>query len=132
MHLTEVYMAKIEDLIELSKSAQRLFFALTRNVDEHNRILGKWNTFTEDPADNISKAKKELQQAEFIGKIGKYWVLNPYVVLPKYQRPPDQDSQYEVQKIWTRELEDANAYYDGIEQDKINLFGPTKPQINQN
>ncbi len=121
----QVYVTQLENLTEVSKTAQRLFFALIKNVDEWNRIVGKWKDFIDAPANHISTAKKELDEAGFISKLGKCWVLNPYVALPKYQKNYP-NSQYEAQRIWTRYLEDANAYYDGIDADAIELYGVSK------
>lgn len=116
-----MYVNKLEGLMDLSKTAQRLFFAIIKNVDEWNRIIGRWKDFTDDPVPNISKAKKELMEAGFIAKLGKAWVLNPYIVLPRYQKNY-MNSQYEVQQIWTRYVEDMNAYYDGIDDDAEELY----------
>jgi hypothetical protein len=115
------YMQDLSKIIDLTKGAQRLFFALIDNVDDHNIIIGKWSTFVEERPDNISKAKKELDEAGFIAKIGKVWVLNPFIVLPK--RAKNTENQYQTQQIWTRYIEDTDAYYDGIDQDANQLFG---------
>lgn len=119
---SQVYCTKLENIIELSKNAQKLFFALTHKVDESNIIIGKWKDFIDAPANRISTAKKELIEQGFVAKLGKVMVLNPYVVLPKYQKQ-NPNSQYEIQRIWTRYLEDANAYYDGIDNDAHILYG---------
>jgi hypothetical protein len=116
------YMKSLRDIVDFSKSAQRLFFAIADNTDCHNIIIGKWSTFTEDPPANISKAKRELEEHGFIGKIGKVWVLNPYIVLPKRSNAFN-ENQYASQRIWTRYMEDANAWYDGIDEDAKDLYG---------
>lgn len=116
-----IYMRELKQIVELGKSSQRLFFALVENVDQYNRIIGKWSTFTEDPPNYISKAKKELEEAGFIAKIGKAWVLNPYIVLPKYMNNLA-ENQYQTQKIWSLYVEDMNVHYEGIAQDAKELF----------
>lgn len=117
----QAYFGTLEQIVDLSKTAQKLFFALVRNVDEWNRVIGKWKDLTSEPANYVSKAKKELEEAEFIAKIGKVWVLNPYIALPKYQKNYP-NSQYEVQRIWTLYIEDADAYYEGIHEDAKELY----------
>ena len=78
-------MKRLADIVDLSKSAQRLFFALVRNVDDYNKVIAKWKDLLAESEVNISKAKKELEDHQFIAKIGKSYVLNPFVVLSKYQ-----------------------------------------------
>lgn len=121
-----IYMKELAQIIEVSKSAQKLFFALINYVDENNTIVGKWSSFTDMRPDTVSKAKKELDNAGFIGKIGKVWVLNPYVVLPKHDKYTS--SQYNIQRIWTRYMEDANAYYPEIDQDAHDIYGVELPK----
>lgn len=119
------YMKKMSDIVELGKPAQRLFFAVVHNVNDYNRVEVMWNTLSNENASNISKAKKELVEHEFIAKIGKAWVLNPFVVLARYQTQAPQ-VQGEVQQIWRRYVEDMNDWYDGIDEDAHELYGVKK------
>ena len=116
------YMKKLSEIVEVSKSAQRLFFAIVQNVNDYNKLITKWNTLSEEDAGNISKAKKELVENGFIAKIGKSWVLNPYVVLPRYQTKAP-EYQGEIQQIWTRYNENLSEWYEGIDVDAQELYG---------
>lgn len=115
------YMKRLSEIVHLSKTAQRLFFALTENVNEYNRVVAKWNGLIPDNASNISKAKKELLEQDFIAKIGKAYVLNPFVVLPRYQTQSPQ-TQTEVQLIYNRYVHDLNDWYEGIDEDASELY----------
>lgn len=117
-----VYMKKLSDIINISKPAQRLFFEVSRNVNDYNKLVAKWNTLSSENAANISKAKKELVDQGFIAKIGKSWVLNPFVVLPKYQTQSP-EVQSEVQSIYRRYVENMNDWYEGIDEDAQELYG---------
>lgn len=117
-----IYMKQLKDIVLLNKVAQRLFFAIIEHVDQYNRIIGKWSTFTDDAPNYISIAKKELTEAGFIDKIGTVWVLNPYVVLPKYMNNMA-ENQYQTQQIWSRYIENMNVWYEHIDKDAQELFG---------
>ena len=122
------YMKRLADIVELSKSAQRLFFALVHNVDDYNKIVVKWKDLLEESNVNISKAKKELEEHKFIARIGKAYVLNPFVVLSKYQTQAP-ENQSAVQMIWRRYVEDMNDWYEEIDTDAKELYGITvKPK----
>ena len=116
------YMKKMSDIVELSKSAQRLFFAIVHNVNDYNKVISKWNQISDEPTANISKAKKELEKHEFLAKIGTSWVLNPFVVLPKYQTQAP-ELQNAVQMIYRRYVENMNTWYEGIDEDAKELYG---------
>ena len=116
------YMKRLADIVDLSKSAQRLFFALVRNVDDYNKVIAKWKDLLAESEVNISKAKKELEEHQFIAKIGKSYVLNPFVVLSKYQTQAP-ENQGAVQAIWRRYVEDMNDWYDEIDDDAKELYG---------
>jgi len=116
------YMVKLAEIIEVSKSSQRLFFAIVQDVNDFNRVQAKWSALIAEPATTISKAKKELEEAGFIAKIGKAWVLNPFVVLPRYQAKAP-ENQSAVQQIYRRYVEDMNDWYDGIDEDAKELYG---------
>lgn len=116
------YMNTLLSIVERSKMAGRLFRVLVHNVNDYNRVEVKWSSLTDDDASNISKAKKELADHDFIAKIGKAWVLNPFMVLPRYQRDCPQ-AQAEVQQIWRRYVESMNDWYDGIDEDAKELYG---------
>lgn len=116
-----VYMKKLSDIVELSKSAQRLFFALVHNVDDYNKIMVKWKETLNESDATISRAKKELVTQGFIAKIGKSWVLNPFVVLPRYQTQAP-ELQNAVQMIYRRYVENMNDWYEGIDEDMEELY----------
>lgn len=116
------YMESVLSIIERSKTAGRLFRAIVKNVDEYNIIVCKWNSLIPEDATNISKAKKELVEHGFIAKIGKSWVLNPFMVLPKYQTQAP-ENQSAVQQIWKRYVENMNDWYDGIDEDAKEIYG---------
>lgn len=120
------YMKRVRDIIDRSKAAQRLFFALLDNVNDYNRVNIQWNKITDDTESVISKAKKELQEHNFIAKIGKAWVLNPFIVLPRYQTKSP-EIQTEVQQIYRRYVENMNDYYEGIDNDAHELYDIPKP-----
>ncbi len=117
-----VYMKKMSDIVELSKSAQKLFFTVVHNVDDYNKIVCKWNQMSSEESSNLSRYKKELEKHDFIAKIGKSWVLNPFVVLPRYQTQSP-EIQNEVQQMWRRYVEDMNDWYEGIDEDKLEIYG---------
>jgi len=119
---TGAYMKRMSEIVELSKPAQRLFFQTVQNVNEYNRVANKWNKISPEATATISRAKKELEEHQFLAKIGKAWVLNPYVLLPKYQTQAPQ-VQNEVQQIWRRYVEDMNDWYEGIDDDAAELYG---------
>lgn len=119
------YMKKMSDIVDISKSAQRLFFAIVHDVDDYNKVMSKWNKISTESTVNISKAKKELEENEFIAKIGKSWVLNPFVVLPRYQTQAP-ELQNAVQQIYRRYVEDMNDWYEGIDVDAQELYGVTE------
>lgn len=116
------YMKKMSDIVELSKPAQRLFFAVVQNVDDYNKIVAKWNKMSNEESSNLSRYKKELVTHEFIAKLGKSWVLNPFVVLPRYQTQAP-ELQNAIQMIYRRYVENMNDFYEGIDEDKEELYG---------
>jgi hypothetical protein len=117
-----VYMKKMSDIVELTKPAQKLFFAIVHNVDDYNKVTAKWNTLSEAESSNLSRYKKELVTHGFLAKIGKSWVLNPFVVLPRYQTQAP-ELQSAVQMMYRRYVEDMNDWYEGIDEDKEELYG---------
>ena len=116
------YMKRLVDIVELSKPAQRLFFALVHNVDDYNKVIAKWNKMSSEESSNLSRYKKELETGGFIAKIGKSYVLNPFVVLPKYQTQSP-EIQNEVQMIYRRYVENMNDWYEGIDEDVEEIYG---------
>jgi hypothetical protein len=116
------YMKRLADIVDVSKSAQRLFFALVHKVDDYNKVIAKWKDLLDESDANISKAKKELEEHKFIARIGKSYVLNPFVVLSKYQTQAP-ENQGAVQMIWRRYVEDMNDWYEDIDDDAKELYG---------
>lgn len=116
-----VYMKRLADIVDLTKPAQRLLFSLIDNVDDYNRLKVKWNCLVEDDAGNISRAKKELMEKDFVAKIYSCYVLNPFVVLPRYQTQAP-EYQGEIQQIYERYIHDIDTWYDGIDEDAEKLY----------
>lgn len=117
-----VYMKRLADIVEVSKPAQRLFFAIVHNVDDYNKVITKWNKISDDNASNISKCKKELIDNNFLAKIHKSYVLNPFVALPRYQTNAP-ENQSAVQQIYNRYVENMNDWYEDIDRDAMDLYG---------
>lgn len=116
------YMKKLSDIVDLSKSSQRLFFSLVHNVDDYNKIIIKWKETLSESDAVISRAKKELVEQGFIAKIGKSWVLNPFVVLPRYQTQAP-ELQNAVQLMYNRYVYNMNDFYEGIDEDVKEIYG---------
>ncbi len=119
-------MPAIEDIVDLSKPAQKLFFGLVKGADRYGRLdftlksAGKAILDT-DSSPYLSKIRRELKDAGFIGKLGDYWVINPLLVAPRYDRD-DPNLQWRIQQIWKRENIDRDVWYDGIDEDFNELF----------
>ena len=117
-----VYMKRLSEIVELSKNSQRLFFAVVSNVDDYNRLKTKWNTLLPDcDSSNLSKSKKELIEKDYIAKIGKCYVLNPFVMLPRYQASAP-EMQNAIQMIYNRYVHNMNDWYEDIDNDMNILF----------
>lgn len=117
-----VYMKRLSEIVELSKNSQRLFFAIVNNVDDYNRLKTKWNTLLPDcDSSAISKSKKELIEKDYVAKIGKYYVLNPFVTLPRYQTNAP-EMQNAIQMIYNRYVHNMNDWYEDIDYDMERIF----------
>ena len=98
-----------------------LLMLLNITVDNRGIIRKKWNRIAEDmpiekkSASYISKIKRGLENKGFILKYNKMYMLNPYVVLPQYDKD-DVNAQYEAQRIWTHLTEDKDAGFEGMEE----------------
>lgn len=115
-------MKRLSEIVELSKNSQRLFFAVVSNVDDYNRLKTKWNTLLPDcDSSNLSKSKKELVEKDYIAKIGKSYVLNPFVMLPRYQASAP-EMQNAIQMIYNRYVHNMNDWYEDIDNDMNILF----------
>lgn len=117
-----VYMKRLSEIVELSKNSQRLFFAIVSNVDDYNRLKTKWNTLLPDiDSSAISKSKKELIEKDYVAKIGKCYVLNPFVTLPRYQTNAP-EMQNAIQMIYNRYVHNMNDLYEDIDYDMERIF----------
>lgn len=117
-----IYMKRLSEIVELSKNSQRLFFAIVSNVDDYNRLKTKWNTLLSDcDSSAISKSKKELIEKDYVSKIGKYYVLNPFVTLPRYQTNAP-EMQNAIQMIYNRYVHNMNDWYEDIDYDMERIF----------
>lgn len=111
----------LEDIVDLSKPAQKLFFGLAKGADKYGRLdftlgsAGKEILGTSS-APYVSRLWKELEEAGFVGKLGDYRVINPLVIAPMYSAD-DPNIQWRIQEIWKRYMMDKDRGYDGIDDD---------------
>ncbi len=116
----------LEDLVDLSKPAQRFFFGLAKGMDKYGRLDFTLKSAGESilgtsSSSYISQLWKELEKAGFVGKIGDYRVINPLLVAPQYD-PKDPNRQWRIQQIWKREHIDKDVWYEGINEEYEELF----------
>ena len=109
---TMIYMNDFTRIIELNKTEQLMFFAILQNCDGYNIVKSSWKDIAKDITSDqsrISKTIKQLKDLNFIAKIEGKYMVNPFIVLPRYDRN-ERESQWLCQQVWKLYTEDMNTY----------------------
>ena len=109
---TMIYMNDFTRITELNKTEQLMFFAILQNCDGYNIVKSSWKDIAKDITSDqsrISKTIKQLKDLNFIAKIEGKYMVNPFIVLPIYDRN-ERESQWLCQQVWKLYTEDMNTY----------------------
>ena len=121
-----VYMNSLKNIVDLSKPAQKLLFEIIEHTDNYNIIRTKWKDIGRELGYNqqfTSKVKKELEEAEFISKYKRRYMLNPFIILPAKEPGSDGENKWESQQIWKHLFVDKDkGYFEGIYDVINNIF----------
>lgn len=109
---TMIYMNDFTRITELNKTEQLMFFAILQNCDGYNIVKASWKDIAKDITSDqsrISKTIKQLKDLNFIAKVESKHMVNPFIVLPKYDKN-ERESQWLCQQVWKLYTEDMNIY----------------------
>lgn len=125
-----VYMDQFERILELTKTQQILLFELLKNVDDYNILTKSFKEvgakITSDDS-RLSKEVKALKDTEFISKIEKVWMINPFYVLPSYSNS-EPEKYWKLQQIWKLYNEDCNITWENMDYDIEEIINHSRPK----
>ena len=125
-----VYMDQFERILELTKTQQILLFELLKNVNEYNILTKSFkevgSKITSDDS-RLSKEVKALKDTNFIAKIEKVWMINPYYVLPSYNSS-EPEKYWKLQQIWNLYNEDCNVTWETMNSDIEEILNHSRPK----
>lgn len=124
------YMEQFEKILNLTKTQQTLLFEILKNVDKYNVLIKTFKdiavNITNDDS-RLSKEVKALKEHGFIAKIEKVHMLNPFYVLPVYEKL-EPEKYWMLQQLWNLYNVDKDTYWETMESDIENVINYSKPK----
>ena len=120
-----VYIPMLVMAIEnIPKPATRLMFELVRIRGNMNILeFGSWASIGMEVSQDRSqviKSRNSLIEHNIIGEYNGKFFLNPFLVLPKYDKV-DENNQWRSQMLWRHLFENKDLIYKELEYDKLAL-----------
>ena len=123
-------MDKFEKILELTKTQQTLLFEILKNVDRYNIITKTFKdiavNITNDDS-RLSKEVKALKDHDFISKIEKVYMLNPFYVLPCYEKEVP-EKYWKLQQIWNLYNVNKDTYWETMDSDIEEIINYSRPK----
>ena len=120
-----IYVDNLIDAVDaLPKSATRLMLALIKIRGDMNVIDFKsWAMIGSEISQDrsqVTRSRDMLFDRNIIGEYNGKLFLNPFIVLPKYDKV-DENNQWRSQMLWRHLFENKDLIYKELEDDKLAL-----------